>query len=155
MKTLARKSVAQLKDFCKDHGWEERRKGISGERWTVSGGGPFRRWTRWEAVSSCGRVPATVGRKLSSPTRAGNRFQEKAIPVLVIPQHALASSSGRFCFSRFYIPLRLRDSLPFSLSSSHAFLFFPVSSRFTSPRATGLSAPIKPRSLTPSRRVVS
>jgi hypothetical protein len=55
------------------------------------------------------RGPAAE-RKLSFLT-SGNCFQEKTILVLVILQHALASSSGRFCFSRFY--------------SSDPFSFFP------------------------------
>lgn len=120
----------------------------SAEEGKPSRGGPFRKVDEMGGCLLLRRIPATVRRKLSSPTRASNRFQEKAIPVLV-PQHALASSSGRFCFSSFYSSPSPILFLFLSLLCSRVSLF-PVSSRFTSPRATGLSAPIKPRSLTPS-----
>lgn len=111
-----------------------------------------KRWTRYSLLPR--RRSFATGPKLSSSRRARGQllFQEKTDPcVLVVPWHALASSSGRFLFFQVLFP---SDSLSSSPLSPPSFFFSPFHLFFTvsllrilslSPQATGLSAPIKSR----------
>lgn len=100
------------------------------------------------------------GTKIIFPDKNGQLLPGKGDPCVGHPIARISAVVRPVLFFQvlFLFDCRLSFSFSLSLSPSSFHVSFSglSSSRFTLPRATGLSAPIKTRSLTPStRRVVS